>query len=72
MGGECELVREDVDGLLFSPNDPEDLARQVLTLLNDYELSRRLADSATERALTKFTWHEAQKKLIKVYGKLLA
>ena len=67
-----ELVREDVDGLLFSPNDPEDLARQVLTLLNDDELSRRLADSATERALTKFTWHEAQKKLIKVYGRLLA
>jgi glycosyltransferase involved in cell wall biosynthesis len=67
-----ELVREDVDGLLFSPNDPGDLARQVLTLLNDYELSKRLADSATERALTKFTWHEAQKKLLKVYGKLLS
>ena len=67
-----ELVREDVDALLFSPNDPEDLARQVLALLNDYELSGRLADSATERARTKFTWHEAQKKLVRVYGKLLA
>jgi glycosyltransferase involved in cell wall biosynthesis len=67
-----ELVREDVDALLFSPNDPEDLARQVLTLLNDYELSKRLADSATARALTKFTWHQAQKKLLKVYDKLLA
>ena len=66
-----ELVREDVDALLFSPNDPEDLARQALTLLNDYELSKRLADSATERALTKFTWHEAQKKLIKIYARLL-
>lgn len=66
-----ELVREDIDGLLFSPNDPDDLARQVLTLLNDDELSKRLADSATERALTKFTWHESQKKLVKVYGKLL-
>lgn len=67
-----ELVREDVDALLFSPNDPDDLARQVLVLLDDYELSQRLADSASERALSKFTWHEAQKKLIKVYGKLLA
>jgi glycosyltransferase involved in cell wall biosynthesis len=67
----CELVREDVDALLFSPNDPNDLARQVLRLLNDYELSKRLADSATERALTKFTWQEAQKKLAKVYEKLL-
>jgi glycosyltransferase involved in cell wall biosynthesis len=67
-----ELVRVDVDALLFSPNDPEDLARQVLALLKDHKLSERLADSATERARTKFTWHEAQKKLVKVYGKLLA
>ncbi|OQY84576.1 MAG: hypothetical protein B6D40_05195, partial [Anaerolineae bacterium UTCFX3] len=50
-----ELVREDVDALLFSPNDPEDLARQALTLLDDFELSKRLSDSAAERARTKFT-----------------
>jgi glycosyltransferase involved in cell wall biosynthesis len=67
-----ELVREDMDALLFSPNDPEDLARQVLTLLNNFELSQRLAACASERALTKFTWHEAQKKLLKVYEKLLS
>jgi len=67
-----ELVREDVDALLFSPNAPDDLARQVLALLNDVELSRRLAESASERALIKFTWHESQKKLVKVYEKLLA
>ena len=67
-----ELVREDVDALLFSPNDPDDLARQVLRLLDDIELSQRLSDSATDRALTKFTWHAAQKKLLKVYDKLLA
>lgn len=67
-----ELVREDVDALLFSRNDPDDLARQVLRLLKDYDLSRRLADSTTERALTHFTWHAAQKKLVKVYDKLLA
>jgi glycosyltransferase involved in cell wall biosynthesis len=67
-----ELVREDVDALLFSPNNPDDLARQVVTLLSDYDLSKRLAESASERALTKFTWHESQKKLLKVYEKLLA
>ena len=66
-----ELVREDVDALLFSPNDPEDLARQILTLLNDFDLSQRIAKSASERALTQFTWHESQKKLGKVYEKLL-
>jgi glycosyltransferase involved in cell wall biosynthesis len=67
-----ELVREDVDALLFSPSDSDDLARQVLALLNDFELSKRLAESASKRALTKFTWHESQKKLLKVYAKLLS
>lgn len=66
-----ELAREDVDALLFSPNDPDDLAKQALILLDDLDLSKRLADSASERALTKFTWHESQKKLLKVYQKLL-
>jgi glycosyltransferase involved in cell wall biosynthesis len=67
-----ELVREDVDGLLFSPNAPEDLAKKTWALLDDLELSNRLAASASRRALTKFTWHEAQKKLVKVYEKLLS
>jgi glycosyltransferase involved in cell wall biosynthesis len=67
-----ELVREDVDALLFSPSDSDDLARQTVALLNDFDLSKRLADSASERALTQFTWHESQKKLIKVYDKLLS
>ena len=66
-----ELVREDLDALLFSPNDPDDLARQTLALLNDLDLSKRLAQSASERALSKFSWHESQKKLGKVYEKLL-
>jgi len=66
-----ELVREDMDGLLFSPNDPEDLAGKVIMLLRDEALAQRLAASAAERALAKFTWHESQKKLLKVYGKLL-
>ena len=66
-----ELVREDVDALLFSPNDPDDLARQVLTLLNDADLAQRLASSASKRVLTQFTWHESQKRLLRVYEKLL-
>jgi glycosyltransferase involved in cell wall biosynthesis len=67
-----ELLREEIDALLFSPNDPGDLARQVNLLLNDFELSKRLAQSASEHALSKFTWHESQKKLGRVYEKLLS
>jgi glycosyltransferase involved in cell wall biosynthesis len=66
-----ELVREDVDGLLFSPSDPDDLARQANLLLKDLELSKRLAESAAEHVREKFTWHAAQKKLLKVYERLV-
>ncbi|MEW5872308.1 MAG: glycosyltransferase family 4 protein [Chloroflexota bacterium] len=67
-----ELLREDIDGLLFTPDDPQDLARQVLAVLQDRSLAQRLADSAAERACKQFTWHQAQKKLLKVYQALLA
>ena len=66
-----ELVREDVDALLFSPDDPDDLAQQIARLLDDRSLAERLAANAAERAQTNFTWHAAQKKLLKVYDALL-
>jgi len=66
-----ELAREEVDALLFAPDDVDDLARQILRVLTDRSLAERLAASAAERARTKFTWHEAQKKLVRVYERLL-
>jgi glycosyltransferase involved in cell wall biosynthesis len=65
-----ELVREDIDALLFSPDDPLDLARQALAILGDRRLAERLANSAASRARGKFTWSAAQKKLLKVYRDL--
>jgi len=65
-----ELVREGVDALLFTPDDPADLARCVLAALNDASLAQRLAESAAKRAKDKFSWREAQKKLVKVYKRL--
>ena len=66
-----ELVRESVDGLLFIPNDPLDMARQVNRLLEDFDLSKRLAENAARRARQHLTWHRAQKRLDKVYRRLL-
>ncbi len=66
-----ELAREAVDGLFFTPGDPADLARQVLALLADRQLAQALANNAAQRARQHFTWHEAQKRLLKVYEQLL-
>jgi glycosyltransferase involved in cell wall biosynthesis len=66
-----ELAREDVDALLFTPDDPPDLARCVSALLANPVLAQRLADSAARRARDRFSWHQAQKKLLRVYDGLL-
>jgi glycosyltransferase involved in cell wall biosynthesis len=62
-----ELVREDIDALLFTPDEPQDLAAQMLTLLENRTLAAQLAENAARRAQEKFTWHAAQKRLLRVY-----
>ncbi|MBN1890515.1 MAG: glycosyltransferase family 4 protein [Thermoflexales bacterium] len=66
-----ELAREDVDALLFTPDDPADLARCIQAILDNPALAQGLAASAAGRAHTAFSWHAAQKKLLKVYSELL-
>jgi glycosyltransferase involved in cell wall biosynthesis len=65
-----ELVRPDVDALLFRPDDPHDLARCLLSLLADPALAARLGDSAAARARSEFTWRVAQQRLVEVYRRL--
>jgi glycosyltransferase involved in cell wall biosynthesis len=42
LGGMAELVRDDVDGLHFQPNDADDLARQMQRLIDEPTLLARL------------------------------
>lgn len=65
-----ELLREGVDGLLFAPDNPADLARHVGRLLADETLAGTLSASAAAHVRQSFTWHRAQKKLLKLYKKL--
>jgi glycosyltransferase involved in cell wall biosynthesis len=44
LGGMAELVRDEVDGLHFTPNDSRDLARQLERLRSETGLLERLRD----------------------------
>ncbi|PMP74389.1 MAG: glycosyl transferase family 1, partial [Chloroflexus aggregans] len=44
LGGMAELVRDEVDGLHFTPNDSRDLARQLQRLRSETGLLERLRD----------------------------
>jgi glycosyltransferase involved in cell wall biosynthesis len=66
-----ELVREGRDALLVPPDAPETLADAILRILEDERLARRLADHAARRARRRLTWKRAQKRLLKLYARLL-
>ncbi len=46
LGGMAEMVHHDVDGLLFRPGDPDDLARQLQRLVDEPDLLPRLRANA--------------------------
>ncbi len=66
-----ELVREDVEALLYAPDDPADLARQLVRVLQDRDLAEGLAGRAAQRAAERFTWRRAQARLLRVVDGLV-
>lgn len=50
LKGIAELVHEGENGLLFNPSDGDEFRRQLVRLLDDEQLRRRLADAALKTA----------------------
>lgn len=49
-GGPNEIVRDEVDGLLFEPGDSKAIAEALVRLIEDRDLREQLASSARRRA----------------------
>lgn len=67
-----ELACPGRDALLFTPGDPDDLARQILTLLHNPTLAADLSRQASQHTHAHFTWQLAQEQLLAVYQNHLA
>lgn len=65
------VVQHEQTGLLFRPEDPDDLAAKTIQLLQDPALARRLAAAGRERAHREFTWDQSVTKLRALYADLL-
>jgi len=62
-----ELVGD--GGVLVEANDPEEIARAVLTILNNVPLREHLSQKAKERAAL-FTWGKTAKETLGVYHRV--
>jgi glycosyltransferase involved in cell wall biosynthesis len=71
-GGIPEVVRHDVDGVLVSPDDPEQLAEALRKILEDAPLRARLTESAWGRAHSDFTAAQFAERYRALFAELLA
>jgi glycosyltransferase involved in cell wall biosynthesis len=62
-GGTTQIIDDGINGLLVSPQDERELADAILRLVNDPELSERLAAQAESDAIARYS-HERQVELV--------
>lgn len=71
IGGNPELVKDNVTGLLVPPDDPISLADAINRILADKELSRQMSNNAYQFVVNNMTWDNVIQKYIKFYNELL-
>jgi len=73
LGGIPEVIQDGVNGLLLDhADDPEELARNLLAVLQDPALSQRLGRQARQRVLERFSWPHIAQEQEAVYDGILA
>jgi len=70
VGGVPSMLRHGVDGLLVADNDADALADQIVKLLTDDALARRLAESA-HRTLAAYQWPVVREGWLQAYRRAL-
>lgn len=59
-------------GFHINPFEPRDIAKFVITLLEDEELRKKCGKNARKRVLEEFTWSKVAQDTIKVYEEVIA
>ena len=67
-----EVVRDEEDGILVPPGDPEAIAAAVCRLFDDESLRVRLGTAATRKAFSRFQPQKSAAALTRIYESVLA
>ena len=66
------VVEDGVTGLLFEPDNVDDMREKVKTMINSRELRVRLGRAARQRYLESYTPERTYEKLMQIYEETLA
>ena len=70
VGGNLELVKNRLTGLLIPPEDPEALLNALRELLEDPSLAAKLGEEARRYVVKEFSWEVAYERYLRVYEEL--
>ncbi len=70
-GGNAELVKDGVTGIVVPPSDAQALADAILKLYNNRDLCKQYGVQAKQRAITKFNVEQGVSATLTIYQQLL-
>jgi glycosyltransferase involved in cell wall biosynthesis len=71
VGGLPEMIEEGISGLLFQPDDGEELAKKILLLLADPVRAENMGDEAARRVRQYYSQEVIIPQVINVYRELV-
>ena len=63
-----EMVKNNINGLLVKPKDPQDIAKKILKLINDENLRKKMSKNNINES-TNYSWEKVIQKLENIYLK---
>jgi len=71
VGGNSELVSNNVNGLLFKPGDHLELSNLILRLYDDADLRKKMGQRSRNIIENCYTWEQRTESLISIYKKAI-
>jgi glycosyltransferase involved in cell wall biosynthesis len=72
VGSLPEVVEQGESGLVVAPEAPSELARAIVTMLENPEQTARMGARARQLSTTRYSWSRIAENVVRVYDELLA
>jgi glycosyltransferase involved in cell wall biosynthesis len=71
IGGIPDIIQDKETGLLVPEKDVLELFRAIICIIEDTNLSKKLANNGYNKVIVKFSWEKIAKEYIDIYNSLL-
>lgn len=67
VGGIAKICKNNINAIIVPPRNPGEIAKSILTLINDSNLGNELGERGYKLVKSKYTWEKIESKVMDVY-----